>query len=337
MKLVKLELESVKFATIYGNRDVDTKRLIKDIKKDGRVLVPILVIKYQDIRDMNIVLNDLVTGQHLENPSNDYYVIMDGQHRSKCALQLYAEMQMKGSDVKISDYILANVYEEEDVKEQNIMTLIMRINSSAKSWASKDYIKSAYTHNPEDEILSVVNLLKQIGFSISNISRNLFHNHKTLTPLVLSRYISGESELPEGNPRKALEILRMLIKKGFDINFLKKRYVAEEIIIKRNSDRLDEFLNAIYHLDSESVKKIEMLTPQDLDNHKIRDIIQEFEKQLNEEDREKCFEVDLSEKKFNDNIDMFKKIINELKARKTKKKTQKSKKNILNCTVDDVK
>ena len=44
MKIEKLKLETVKFATLAGNRDVDTKKLMKVIKKDGRVIVPILAI-----------------------------------------------------------------------------------------------------------------------------------------------------------------------------------------------------------------------------------------------------------------------------------------------------
>ena len=58
MKIKKLQLATVKLATINGNRDVDTKKLKKVIMKDGRVLVPILVVKYQDIQDKSIVLYD---------------------------------------------------------------------------------------------------------------------------------------------------------------------------------------------------------------------------------------------------------------------------------------
>lgn len=75
MKLLKLKLATVKFATIAGNRDVDTKKLMKVIRKDGRVLTPILVVEYQDIQDKGIILFDQRTGQRLEDPSPDCYVI----------------------------------------------------------------------------------------------------------------------------------------------------------------------------------------------------------------------------------------------------------------------
>lgn len=337
MKIKKLQLETVKFATIDGNRDVDTKRLMKVIKKDGRVLVPILVIEYKDIQDKDVVLYDIRTKQRLDNPSNDYYVILDGQHRSRCALELFEEMKNEASDVKITDFIFANVMEEEDIQGQDIVNLIMSINSSATSWKSKDYIKSAYTHNPEDETLIAVNLCTQLGYSISNTGRYLCNNHKALTPMVLSRFTANEGDLPESNPRKALEILRMLVDTGFCNNFLKKRYLAEEIVIKRNCDCLDAFLNSLFRLDSATVKMIEGLSPQDCDFHKIRTIVQEFNKTLSDKERAKCFVPDLSDKRFNENIAFFKKLAEELKSAKKVKKTRKSKKNIEECTIDDVK
>ncbi|MBQ9187394.1 MAG: hypothetical protein IJ144_06190 [Prevotella sp.] len=345
MNIKQLPLATVQFATIDGNRDVAPQRLMKAIKKVGRVLDPILVVKYQDIQDKDVVLYDMRTKQPLENPSNDYYVIIDGQHRSKCALQLFDEMQKEGSDIKFTDFIYANVYGKEDIQGQDIMSIIMDINSTPKCWSSKDYIKSAYIHNPKDETLIAVNLCTQLGYSISNASRYLCNNHKALNPLVLSRFISNEGELPESNPRKALEILRMLNDAGFSNNFLRKRYLAEQIVIKRNNERLDVFLTSLFHLDSATVKKIECLSPQDYDAHMIRDIVQKFEKNLSEEERAKCFVPDLSDKRFNENVEYFNRLAEELKAARKAKKTRKSnsqaskkgEKNVDDCTIYEVK
>ena len=343
MYIKNLPLATVQFATIDGNRDVVPQRLMKAIKKVGRVLVPILVVKYQDIQDKNVVLYDMRTNLPLKNPSTDCYVIVDGQHRSKCALQLFDEMQIEGSDVKFTDFIYANVYGEEDIQGQDIMSIIMDINSTPKCWASKDYVKSAYTHNPKDETLIAVNLCAQLGYSISNVSRYLCNNHKALNPSVLSRFVGNEGELPESNPRKALEILRMLNDAGFSNNFLRKRYLAEQIVVKRNNERLDAFLNSLFHLDSATVKKIEGQTPQEYDNGKIRDIILEYEKTLSEEKRAKCFVPDMSDKRFNENVEFFKNLVKESKTAKSAKKSRKSKspatsnKNVNDCTVDDVK
>jgi hypothetical protein len=170
----------------------------------------------------------------------------------------------------------------------------------------------------------------------------LCNNHKALNPLVLSRFISNEGELPESNPRKALEILRMLNCVGFSNNFLRKRYLAEEIVIKRNNDRLDAFLNSLCRLDSATVKKIEELSPQDCDNHKIRDIILEYENTLSDEKHAKCFVPDMTDMKFNENVEFFKNLTENISAaRKSERKnaqvTKESMELITDCTVDEVK
>lgn len=344
MQLKKLQLETAKFATIDANRDVDTKRLMKVIKKDGRVLVPIMVVKYQDIQSADIVLYDLHTMERLENPSDDYYVVIDGQHRSKCAMQLYEEMQDEGSDVKFTDFIYANVWEDDDIQGRDVIAMIMSINNSAQPWKSKDYVKSAYTHNPKDETLIVENLCTRLNFSNSNSSRYLCNNHKALTSLVLSHYICGESDLPESDPRTALEILRMLVDTGFSIKFLKKRYLAEEIVRKHNANRRDAFLNSLCRLDSITIDSIEGLTPQDLDNGKIREIVNEFDKTLTDADRTKCFVPDSSEEKFKENVKFFERLIEDVKSTKSTKNSRRSNssvmkkvhKSICECTVDDV-
>ena len=86
---------------------------------------------------------------------------------------------------------------------------------------------------------------------------------------------------------------------------------------------------------------IEGLTPQDCDFHKIRTIVQEFDKTLSDEERAKCFVPDLSDKRFNENIAFFEKLAEELKAKKTRKSNslaaKKINKKVDNCTVDDVK
>ena len=330
MRIEKLQLSTAKFATIDGNREIDTKRLMKVIKKDGQVLVPILVVKYQDVKDECICIHDLRTGECLVNPSDDYYLIVDGQHRSKCALQLFEEMQKGDVDVKISDFIYANVYEIEDIMDQDIMALIMSINSSAKSWASRDYIKCAFMHKPEDEVLIVIDLLSKLGFSISNISRYLYNDHKKLKPEHLSKHISGEENLKVGHSRKTLEILRMLIETGFDINFLKKRYLAVEFVSKRNDDQLEDFLNSLFRLDSVTVEKIEKLTPQDLDSHIILEIVQEYDSNLSKVKLDKCFKPNLSEERLNENLSWFKALLE-------RRKTEKRKKSIEEYSVDDVK
>lgn len=333
MRIEKVMLETAKFATVVGNREVDVKRLKEVIAKDGRVFTAIDVVLYKDVKDQDIALVDLCTKQRLEEFPDEGYVILDGQHRTVCALQLYQEMQEKKTDVVIPNFIYANVSEKEDIKGENIISRIMTFNSYHKSWSSKDFIKSAHTHKVNDDVITIIFLLSSLGFSISSISRILFNNHKALTPQVLSQYISDKGDLPEGAPKKALEILRLLIKKGFCVNFLKKRYLFEEIVPRLNSDHPEIILSLLNHLDNSTVAEIQNLSPQHLDANGIRDILNSFKKNLSKDESDTHYVIDLSEKTFIENIDYFKNLVEE---QKYKKKNKRIPKNIA-CSVDDVK
>jgi hypothetical protein len=72
------------------------------------------------------------------------------------------------------------------------------------------------------------------------------------------------------------------------------------------------------------------------------DIILEFEKSLSDEKRAKCFVPDMSDKRFYENVEYFKKLAEVLKKAKSAKKTRKlatgkSNKIVEDCTADDVK
>ena len=93
MKFEKLNLQNAKFAFIVGNREVDEKRLEKSIRKVGKVLVPILGVYYRTIKNSGYKVIDAQTGDQLNNPSDDYFVVMDGQHRTITLLNLFKEQQ----------------------------------------------------------------------------------------------------------------------------------------------------------------------------------------------------------------------------------------------------
>ena len=90
MKTIKLPFANAKIAFINGNRSVNGKRLLESIKEYG-ILRPIDIIPYGEIKNQNITLTDVHTGNVIENPSDDYFVVLDGQHRLSCVLQLFNE------------------------------------------------------------------------------------------------------------------------------------------------------------------------------------------------------------------------------------------------------
>ena len=153
---------------------------------------------------------------------------------------------------------------------------------------------------------------------------------------MLADYTNGRVELPENNYRKKLELFRMLIDKGFSTEFLRKRYMYEAIIKKHNAQKYDEFVNALSILDSKTVKIIENLMPSDYDNGQIIEIVNKFSKINTFDDDSSSCNFDLSEKRFDDNIEFLRSMANAKKKKKTagkatgaRKKSQKGKRTAL--------
>lgn len=250
MKTIKLTFVNAKIAFINGNRSVHEKRLLESIKEYG-ILRPIDIMPYGEIKDQNITLTDVLTGNVIENPTDDYFVVLDGQHRLTCALQLYNEhhkSQVENCDGGgcSDNSINANLYNACDLKGLHPLTFISIANSTPKCWSANDFIDSAHVRKGDDVIIKTVYTLKSLGFPNSNISRVLFFDHKAMKPSALADYVDGNNDLgSEMQRERGLEVLRLLVDKGFNMNFLKKRYMMEAIIKSCTSGHLDVFLTEI--------------------------------------------------------------------------------------------
>ena len=352
MRTVKLKLADTKFAFVQGNRAVDEKRLEKAIREVGQVLIPIYGVFYKDIKDSGIEVFDAQTDKLIDTPTDDYFVVLDGQHRTKVSLNLFKKKQEKQGTpedpehavMNFADTIPATVLDKDDVKCVNPLAMIMNINTSSKSWSSKDFAHSAHMLKKNDEIVSVIYWLMELGFSISNISRILFFDHKALNNQRLADYSNGKGELPECNLNSKLELLSMLRKLGFSVNFLRKRYLYEIIIKKNNAQKHEEFVNALSQLDTDTVKQIEQLTPTDFDNGKISEIVARFVK--NNSQNIPSSKFDLSENRLKENLNMLSLMAESVKVRQPKAKKKDGSGNkgkeatkqscYTNCMLEDV-
>lgn len=352
MRTTFLNLADTKFAFVQGNRTVDEKRLEKAIREAGQVLIPIYGVFYKDIKDSGIEVFDAKTDKLIDTPTDDYFVVLDGQHRTKVSLNLFKEKQEKQgipeapehAVMNFADTIPATVLDKDDVKCVNPLAMIMNINTSSKSWSSKDFAHSAHMLKKNDEIVSVIYWLMELGFSISNISRILFFDHKALNNQRLADYSNGKGELPECNLNSKLELFSMLRKLGFSVKFLRKRYLYEIIIKKNNAQKYEEFVNALSQLDTDTVKQIEQLTPTDFDNGKISEIVARFVK--NNSQNIPSSKFDLSENRLKENLNMLCRIAEDAKIRHPKAKNKDNSGNkgekatkqpcYTNCMLDDV-
>ena len=327
MKTIKLPFANAKIAFINGNRSVNGKRLLESIKKYG-ILRPIDIIPYGEIKNQNITLTDVHTGNVIENPSDDYFVVLDGQHRLSCVLQLFnehRESQVGNCDEggRSDDSINSNLYNACDLKGLHPLTYISIANSTPKCWSANDFIDSAYVRNGNDLIIKTVYTLKSLGFSNSNISRVLFFDHKAMKPSALSDYVDGNNDLGSDMQReRGLEVLRLLVDKGFSMNFLKKRYMMEAIIKSCTSGHLDVFLTEISYISKDVITTIEkVMTPTNYDNGDIKKKIDACYKQATQGQEIRPFVIDSSEDRFKENLSFFQAMVSEITNKKNKSKS----------------
>ena len=183
-------------------------------------------------------------------------------------------------------------------------------------------------------IIKTVYTLKSLGFSNSNISRVLFFDHKAMKPSALSDYVDGNNDLGSDMQReRGLEVLRLLVDKGFSMNFLKKRYMMEAIIKSCTSGHLDVFLTEISYISKDVITTIEkVLTPINYDNGDIKKKIDACYKQATQRQEIRPFEIDSSEDRFKENLTFFQAMVSEITNKKNKSKSH-TKTNVKNLDV----
>ena len=327
----QLEFANSKIAFINGNRSVHEKRLLESIRKYG-VLHPIDVIPYGEIKDQDVTLTDVHTGNVIENPSDEYYVVLDGQHRLSCALHLFMSQEESSCESTcIKDFINAKVYDASDLMGLHPLTFISIINSATKDWNANDFIDSAHVRNGNDVIVKTVFTLKSLGFSNSNIGRVLFFDHKAMKPAALADYVDGNINLATDMQReRGLEVLRLLVDKGFSMNFLKKRYMMESIIKSCTSGQLDKFLTEISCISKETITDIEKeMAPTNYDNGDIKKKIDACYKKTSQQQDVEPFVIDSSEERFMENLTFFQSMASDIMNKKNKSNAR-SNRNTLN-------
>lgn len=325
MKFIQLPFANAKIAFIKGNRSVNEKRLLESIRKYG-VLSPIHIIPYGEIKDQNITLVDIQTGKVIENPSDDYLVVLDGQHRTICKLQLFNEhresqVENCNEDDCSDNSINANLYNACDLMGLHPLTYISILNSSTKDWSANDFIDSAHVRNGNDVIVKTVFTLKSLGFSNSNIGRVLFFDHKAMKPAALADHVDGNIDLATDMQReRGLEVLRLLVDKGFSVNFLKKRYMMEAIIKSYTSGKFNEFLTKISYVSAEAIINIEkVMTPTSYDNGGIKKAIDACYKETCQQQDVVPFVINSSEERFMENLTFFQSMASEIVSKKKSK------------------
>ena len=129
----------------------------ESIKEYGQ-LSPITVVKGEDVFLMDRHLVDLAGNDIPDNQTENYYAVLDGQHR----LVAYMNMKMNLDDLVICEPL--NV-------EMSIAALIAEMNICTTSWKGTDYMAApAMTLGVENKVFEFAMHLRSKGCPLATIS-----------------------------------------------------------------------------------------------------------------------------------------------------------------------
>lgn len=270
--LIKLDFGTAQFVTTVSNRKVNANRLVTNIKQNKGIDVPPIVFKANDFPESSDSFRDLLSGAPVkkEDITADTYIVADGQHRIAAAMNINKEADnlKKKTPRKDRDKIFnitsidVLVYDREELRKRTLTDFIANINGTASNWKHGDYIDMAHSERKDDERANVIYELKNVGMSISTISRYLTFTLKGITNQKLVDYANGLDTVFFGiNCKRGLQVLSILIDKGFGMNFLKKRYLIDYVIAENNAGRFDKCMNRLLQLTTEEREKIESCPP----------------------------------------------------------------------------
>lgn len=157
---ISIDNDARQFAFVKGNRAINAKTVKakeKSIKEYGQ-LSPITVVKGEDVYLMDGHLVDLAGNDIPDNQTENYYAVLDGQHR----LVAYLNLKMNLDDLVICEPL--NV-------EMSIAALIAEMNICTTSWKGTDYMAApAMTLGVENKVFEFAMHLRSKGCPLATIS-----------------------------------------------------------------------------------------------------------------------------------------------------------------------
>lgn len=160
-----------KIAFVDGNRAINknnVKKHIESLKKFGKNLVPLLYVEATDV--VGHTLYDADSGDVVaQNDYPNYWVVLDGQHRYKAAVELAASEDANGFTL--------NALKWEKVEMKDGLTFddyLIEVNTRTQPWKGADYICGCVLHNPENEAVKFAKELINEGVSGKTVAKYLF-------------------------------------------------------------------------------------------------------------------------------------------------------------------
>lgn len=211
-----------KIAFVKNNRPVNSKKvdgfiaLIANNKYEKAY--PIIVVEASKLIEAGFKVTDIKGNELTAEEATDYFVILDGQHRSTAFAKLFATGKYTEA--------IPNVYVR-DV--ENVGKYLVDINNVGSSWDKKDKIMVASLTTEEELFQNVATLLNE-GFNPSTAI--LIYTGKNLSDRQVNKALKGEDiTLPKGaetNIERGNKFITLCKAANISVPYITKRYFIKD-------------------------------------------------------------------------------------------------------------
>lgn len=245
-----------KIAYVKHNRPIDEARVnnFATLIGKGRYdkAFPIIVADAKTLMEMGYEVYDMKGNKLTLEDAEEYYVILDGQHRSKA----FAKLIAAGKDCAIPNVHIRNV--------ENIGEYLTEINNTGKSWTTKDKLSvAALTANSHKELFAAISTLIGKGFSPSTAT--LILTRKKFSDALIQKVLKGEDiKLPKGaeeDIERGMSFVSLCEQAHLNLSIITKRYFIDGFNSYSKSTSEDDAFKALeaignLQLKDEDLKKV---------------------------------------------------------------------------------
>lgn len=221
-----------KIAFVKNNRPVNSKKvdgfiaLIAANKYDKAF--PIIVMEASKLIEAGYTVTDINGKELTKEEAKDYFVILDGQHRSTAFAKLIATGKYQN--------MIPNVHIR-DI--ENVGEYLVDINNVGSSWDKKDRLVVASLTSNDELFQNVAKLLNE-GFNPTTAM--LIYTGKSLSDNQVNKALKGEEiVLPKGaeiNIERGNKFITLCKAAKMDVSFITKRYFIRGF--NKCADRIGE-------------------------------------------------------------------------------------------------
>lgn len=171
----------MKMGFVDNNRAIDNKKVAVFIaiiaNSKYEKAYPVIVIKAKLLISLGYSVKDITGRVITEEEAEEYFVILDGQHRSKAFAQLIAAGQ---------DLVIPNVRVRELGDVGEYLTVINEVGN----WTKNDKVTVSALINRQDELLQAIAARLKEGFNYSTLCQ--IYTGKKLSDKALNNALKGK-------------------------------------------------------------------------------------------------------------------------------------------------